>query len=204
MMLRTWPPYFLNRASYFKISNEHMLSWKINFIMTHFYRFLTVSSSYTNVALHCSCIEREASPHLRLFRPTHVKLTLQATGKAPFLWNVMWNIKAACQYAIFWSSLICLLPIWYLDVKSWKFSTKSIMNICITTTNGQNCFKLPTDLMSAWNHLSISHDGKFLIFKRPNQSIEQFHAPFTEEVLSKSQARSEVSLHSPSLTQKCT
>ena len=24
---------------------------------------------------------------------------------------------------------------------------------------------------------------------RPNQSIEQFHAPFTEEVLSKSQAR---------------
>ena len=106
MMLRTWPPYFLNRASYFKISNEHMLSWKINFIMTHFYRFLTVSSSYTNVALHCSCIEREASPHLRLFRPTHVKLTLQATGKAPFLWNVMWNIKA-CQYAIFWSSLIC-------------------------------------------------------------------------------------------------
>ena len=141
MMLRTWPPYFLNRASYFKISNEHMLSWKINFIMTHFYRFLTVSSSYTNVALHCSCIEREASPHLRLFRPTHVKLTLQATGKAPFLWNVMWNIKA-CQYAIFWSSLICLLPIWNLDVKSWKFSTKSIMNICITTTNGQNCFKL--------------------------------------------------------------
>ena len=132
MMLRTWPPYFLNRASYFKISNEHMLSWKINFIMTHFYRFLTVSSSYTNVALHCSCIEREASPHLRLFRPTHVKLTLQATGKAPFLWNVMWNIKA-CQYAIFWSSLICLFGIWmsnhenFLPNQLWIFVSQPQM-----------------------------------------------------------------------------
>ena len=111
-MLRTWPPYFLNRASYFKISNEHMLSWKINFIMTHFYRFLTVSSSYTNVALHCSCIEREASPHLRLFRPTHVKLTLQATGKAPHFYE-MWC--GTSKHANMQFLIIVDLPFAYLE-----------------------------------------------------------------------------------------
>ena len=203
MMLRTWPPYFLNRASYFKISNEHMLSWKINFIMTHFYRFLTVSSSYTNVALHCSCIEREASPHLRLFRPTHVKLTLQATGKAPHFYEMWCGTSKHANMQFFdhrWFAF-CLFGIWmsnhenFLPNQLWIFVSQPQMGKIVSNY---------IELMSAWNHFSISHDGKFLIFKRANQSIEQFHAPFTEEVLSKSQARSEVSLHSPSLTQKCT
>ena len=87
----------LNRASYFKISNEeHMLSGKINFIMTHFYRFLTVSSSFTNVALHC-CIERSFTT------PTSISshsCKTNIAGKAPFLSNMMWKIKA-CHYAIF-------------------------------------------------------------------------------------------------------
>ena len=135
MMLRTWPPYFLNRASYFKISNEHMLSWKINFIMTHFYRFLTVSSSYTNVALHCSCIEREASPHLRLFRPTHVKLTLQATGKAPHFYEMWCGTSKHANMQFFdhrWFAF-CLFGIWmsnhenFLPNQLWIFVSQPQM-----------------------------------------------------------------------------